>query len=126
MRMRPIQDGERRLPETVKSGGAEGRKDRPPLAGEMGTKAPARFVSITRMKFSVVTADFNRRAAKAGAVASDPAQSWPEVEHVIQYGGSKDHTRESLPAMTDETTQPPCVSGNRPSGPTPRQCRDCG
>lgn len=44
------------------------------------------------MKISVVTAVFNREATLGEAIESVIAQDYPEVEHVIQDGGSRDDT----------------------------------
>lgn len=43
-------------------------------------------------KISVVTAVFNREATIAEAIQSVAAQDYPDIEHVLQDGGSKDST----------------------------------
>lgn len=43
-------------------------------------------------KISVVTAVFNREGTIAEAIASVAAQDYPQVEHIIQDGGSRDGT----------------------------------
>lgn len=48
------------------------------------------------MKISIVTAVLNRATTIAGAIASVQAQSYPQVEHIIQDGGSTDGTLEVL------------------------------
>lgn len=47
-------------------------------------------------KISVVTAVFNREKTIAGTIQSVAAQDHPEVEHVIQDGGSQDGTLEVI------------------------------
>ena len=48
------------------------------------------------MKISVVTAVFNRQATIGDAIDSVRAQSWANVEHIIQDGGSSDGTLEPI------------------------------
>lgn len=48
------------------------------------------------MKISIVTAVFNRVDTIGGAIDSVRAQTWGEVEHVIQDGGSVDGTLEVI------------------------------
>lgn len=56
------------------------------------------------MKFSIVTAVFNRQATVAQAVQSLQAQSYVEFEHLIQDGGSTDGTLQVLQDTSDERT----------------------
>lgn len=56
------------------------------------------------MKISVVTAVFNRRDTVAAAIASVRNQSWADVEHVIQDGGSTDGTLDILQPLADGRT----------------------
>lgn len=51
------------------------------------------------MKISVVTAVYNRAGTIGQALSSVSAQSWPEVEHVVQDGGSTDGTLEEIAAQ---------------------------
>lgn len=51
------------------------------------------------MKISVVTAVFNREATIAEAVASVASQDYPQVEHIIQDGGSKDGTLDVIASV---------------------------
>lgn len=44
------------------------------------------------MKISIITAVFNREATIGQAIASVRAQSWPEVEHLVIDGASRDGT----------------------------------
>ena len=57
------------------------------------------------MKISVVTAVFNRRDTVAEAIASVREQSWKDVEHVIQDGGSTDGTLAILQSCADDRTR---------------------
>ncbi len=62
------------------------------------------------MKISVVTAVYNRRDTVSDAVLSVRSQTHPEIEHVVQDGGSKDGTLDVLadlatPIMHVESTQ---------------------
>lgn len=53
------------------------------------------------MKISVITAVFNRASTIGGAIQSVRAQSHPDVEHIIQDGGSCDGTLEIIHAAAD-------------------------
>lgn len=62
------------------------------------------------MKISVVTAVYNRRDTVSDAVLSVRGQTHPEIEHVVQDGGSNDGTLDVLaglvaPAMHVESTR---------------------
>lgn len=57
------------------------------------------------MKFSIVTAVFNRADTIADALASVQAQSYGPVEHLIQDGGSTDGTLDVIRASDTENTQ---------------------
>lgn len=48
------------------------------------------------LKISVVTAVYNRRKTIAEAMASVASQTWPDVEHIVQDGGSTDGTRDII------------------------------
>ncbi|MFK7880690.1 glycosyltransferase family 2 protein [Roseobacter sp.] len=48
------------------------------------------------MKISIITAVYNRAATVAEALASVQGQSWQNIEHVIQDGGSTDGTLEII------------------------------
>ena len=51
------------------------------------------------MKLSVVTVCFNARATIARTIESVAAQDWPDYEHVIVDGGSKDGTIELVESL---------------------------
>lgn len=53
------------------------------------------------MKISVVTAVFNRCATVAQAIESVQAQSHPDVEHIVQDGGSTDGTLDEIARLND-------------------------
>ncbi len=57
------------------------------------------------MKISVVTAVFNRIATIGEAMKSVQAQDYPDVEHVVQDGGSTDGTLEVIAGLADQSTQ---------------------
>ena len=62
------------------------------------------------MKISIVTAVYNRRDTVSDAVMSVSGQTHPEIEHVVQDGGSTDGTLDILadlasPRMHVETTR---------------------
>lgn len=56
------------------------------------------------MKISVVTAVFNRVETVAAAIDSVQSQSWTDVEHVIQDGGSTDGTLEIIKQCAKSST----------------------
>lgn len=56
------------------------------------------------MKISVITAVYNRVATVGHAVASVQAQTYPDVEHVIQDGGSTDGTLQILETLGTPST----------------------
>lgn len=56
------------------------------------------------MKISVVTAVFNRAQTIAEAVESVQRQTYPDVEHVLQDGGSDDGTLEIVRDLANEKT----------------------
>jgi glycosyltransferase involved in cell wall biosynthesis len=51
------------------------------------------------MKISIVTAVYNRRDTVSDAVLSVRSQTHPEIEHVVQDGGSKDGTLDVLAGL---------------------------
>ncbi|MEE4213004.1 MAG: glycosyltransferase, partial [Parvularcula sp.] len=53
------------------------------------------------MKISVVTAVFNRVETIGSAIASVQSQTYSDVEHVIQDGGSRDGTLELVRKVAD-------------------------
>jgi glycosyltransferase len=53
------------------------------------------------LKFSVITAVYNRVATIGDALDSVRAQTWPDVEHVVIDGASTDGTLELLQARRD-------------------------
>jgi len=57
------------------------------------------------LKISVITAVFNRRDTVADAVQSIQRQSYENVEHVVQDGGSQDGTLEVLQDLANANTQ---------------------
>lgn len=69
--------------------------------------------SCDMQKISVVTAVFNREATIADALHSVAAQDYPDVEHVIQDGGSKDGT---LAVISREASSEVRVESARDSG----------
>tara|TARA_B100000678_G_scaffold286405_1_gene291078 strand:+ start:644 stop:1405 length:762 start_codon:yes stop_codon:yes gene_type:complete len=56
------------------------------------------------MKISVVTAVFNRAETILDAVESLQSQSYSEIEHIIQDGGSSDGTIEIVREAADQST----------------------
>lgn len=56
------------------------------------------------MKFSIVTAVFNREDTISDALASVQGQSYGAVEHLIQDGGSTDGTLDLIRARATDTT----------------------
>ena len=56
------------------------------------------------MKISVVTAVYNRADTIAAAMESVQAQTYADVEHVIQDGGSRDGTLEAVRAAATPST----------------------
>lgn len=56
------------------------------------------------MKISVVTAVYNRADTIGAAMASVQAQTYGDVEHVIQDGGSNDGTLEAVRAVATPST----------------------
>lgn len=57
------------------------------------------------MKISVVTAVFNRADTIVQAMQSVQSQSYPDVEHVIQDGGSTDATIERIETLANASTR---------------------
>lgn len=53
------------------------------------------------MKFSILTAVWNREATLGHALSSLEAQSWRDYEHIVQDGGSTDGTLALLEARPD-------------------------
>lgn len=56
------------------------------------------------MKISVVTAVFNRAGTILEAMQSLQSQSYPQIEHLIQDGGSSDGTVETICAASNQST----------------------
>lgn len=56
------------------------------------------------MKISLVTSVFNRVATIGETMASVQAQSYPDIEHIIQDGGSTDATLAVIDKLTTERT----------------------
>lgn len=56
------------------------------------------------MRISVVTAVFNRVGTIANAMKSVQSQSYPQVEHIVQDGGSKDGTLNEVVRLATEST----------------------
>lgn len=56
------------------------------------------------MKISVVTAVYNRVDTIGAAIASVQGQTHPELEHVVQDGGSRDGTLEAVRAAANGAT----------------------
>lgn len=56
------------------------------------------------MKISVITAVYNRVETIVQAIESVRGQTYPDVEHVIQDGGSTDGTVEHICSMADTAT----------------------
>ena len=56
------------------------------------------------MKISIVTAVLNRQATIAPAIKSVQDQSYPEIEHIIQDGGSTDGTLDVVYNLADAKT----------------------
>jgi len=56
------------------------------------------------MKISIVTAVFNREATVGQAMESVQAQDYAKIEHLIQDGGSKDGTLETVKRLADHRT----------------------
>jgi len=83
----------------------------PPLETCVGRGAKyAIFPSSSVMKISVVTAVYNRRKTIAEAIESVQAQTYTNIEHVIQDGASSDGTldiiRENLDTRTTLVSAP--------------------
>lgn len=57
------------------------------------------------MKISVVTAVFNRVGTIAEAMKSVQLQTYPDLEHVIQDGGSSDGTLDEIARLSNDTSQ---------------------
>lgn len=57
------------------------------------------------MKISVITAVFNRTGTVAHAIQSVQAQSYPNVEHIVQDGGSTDGTLATISELANSGTQ---------------------
>ena len=57
------------------------------------------------MKISVVTAVFNRAGTIGAAIESVQAQTYPDVEHVVQDGGSKDGTLDVVRGLSNPSTK---------------------
>lgn len=57
------------------------------------------------MKISVVTAVFNRVATIGAAIESVQAQTYPQVEHVVQDGGSSDGTLDAVRDIANGSTR---------------------
>ena len=56
------------------------------------------------MKISVVTAVFNRKSTIGPAIKSVKDQDYPEIEHIIQDGGSTDGTLNVVRSLADAKT----------------------
>ena len=56
------------------------------------------------MKISVVTIVYNRARFIAGALTSTASQTYPNVEHIVQDGGSTDGTLDVIHAHSRENT----------------------
>lgn len=56
------------------------------------------------MKISIVTAVYNNKNTIADAIASVQSQSYPNIEHVIQDGGSTDGTLDIIEEMSNSCT----------------------
>jgi len=56
------------------------------------------------MKISIITATYNRKATIAQAIESLQAQTYPDVEHIIQDGGSTDGTLAVVESMANAAT----------------------
>lgn len=65
------------------------------------------------MRISVVTAVYNRAATIGDAIDSVQTQSWSELEHVIQDGGSTDGT---LEVIRDRARAGTCVASGPDGG----------
>ena len=57
------------------------------------------------MQISVVTAVYNRADTIAQAMRSVQSQTYPDVEHVIQDGGSRDATLERVAELANAATR---------------------
>jgi glycosyltransferase involved in cell wall biosynthesis len=57
------------------------------------------------MKVSIITAVYNRENCIASAMRSVQNQSYPDIEHVIQDGGSKDGTLKIVKALSNSATR---------------------
>ncbi|MEM9249546.1 MAG: glycosyltransferase family 2 protein [Pseudomonadota bacterium] len=57
------------------------------------------------MLVSIVTAVWNRAATIGQSMASVRAQSYPQIEHILQDGGSTDGTLEVIAAQSDTRTE---------------------
>lgn len=61
------------------------------------------------MKVSIITTTFNSAATVATTLSSVAAQSWPEIEHIIIDGASKDNTLDivrSFPHVATVVSEP--------------------
>ncbi|MBI6630740.1 glycosyltransferase family 2 protein [Pontibaca salina] len=57
------------------------------------------------MRISVITAVFNRAATIGAAIQSVQSQSYGDIEHVIQDGGSEDGTGEIVKRLANDKTR---------------------
>lgn len=57
------------------------------------------------MKISLITATYNSAATIAGCIASVNTQSYPNIEHIIVDGASKDQTLEIIHSMPNRVTR---------------------
>ncbi|SNS86467.1 glycosyltransferase family 2 protein [Tropicimonas sediminicola] len=57
------------------------------------------------MKFSIITATFDREATVADAIRSLQSQTYADYEHLVQDGGSRDGTMAIVEQMADHRTR---------------------
>ncbi|SFB86696.1 glycosyltransferase family 2 protein [Tropicimonas isoalkanivorans] len=57
------------------------------------------------MKFSIITATFNRESTVADAIASLQSQTYGDFEHLVQDGASRDATMDVVRATADGRTR---------------------
>ncbi len=63
---------------------------------------------IFRMKISIITSCFNRKATIRGAIESVLAQDYPEIEYIVVDGASTDGSMEVINAYRDRITKIIC------------------
>jgi glycosyltransferase involved in cell wall biosynthesis len=57
------------------------------------------------MKISIITATYNSAATIAGCIASVNTQTYPDIEHIVVDGASKDGTVEIIQSMPNRISQ---------------------